>query len=82
MKLRENLVCPICEEGKLNLASRDLEFEYKGNKFTVSNQRVYECKECGESLFDSKDERELEKKLTDNRREIDGLLTSEEIRKN
>ena len=80
MQLIKGKVCSICEAGKLEVSYRDLEFEYKGNKFTVPNMKLYECDECEETLFDSKDERKLEKKLTDNRRIIDGLLTSQEIK--
>lgn len=81
MELRRGAVCPVCEEGALDEVRKDLDFEYKGEVRTISNQLIYECHTCGESLQNKKDRRTLEKLLTDSRRTIDGLLTSRQIRR-
>jgi len=73
-------ICPVCENGVLKLINRDLEFEYNNDKI-ILNREVWECSECKESFLQAKDEREAERILTDHRRKIDGLLTSEEIKR-
>jgi HTH-type transcriptional regulator / antitoxin MqsA len=80
MKLKEGMVCPVCEAGELKAVTKDVPFEYKGHGHVVGNVRGFDCPTCGESLWDERDEREIEKSLTDARRKIDGLLTSDEIR--
>ena len=81
MELRHGAVCPVCEEGALDEVRKDLEFEYKGKIRTISNQLVYECANCGESLQNKKERRILEKLLADSRRDIDGLLSSMRIKR-
>ena len=80
MKLRDGMLCPVCEAGKLKAVTKDVPFKYKGEAHIVKNVRAFECTTCGESLWDRRDEREIEKSLTDARRKVDGLLTSDEIR--
>jgi len=80
MKLRDGMLCPVCEAGKLKAVTKDVPFEYKGQELVVGNVRVFECTTCDESLWDEKDEREVERSLTDARRRIDHLLSSDEIR--
>ncbi|MDM8515891.1 type II toxin-antitoxin system MqsA family antitoxin [Desulfobacterales bacterium HSG16] len=76
---REGGTCPICEEGILSLIHKDIDFTYKGHTLHIQRQ-VFTCSSCEESFFQAKDEREIEKLLTDRRRRVDGLLTSDEIR--
>jgi len=80
MKLVNGMICPVCEAGHLKAVRKDVPFEYKGHRHVVANVRAYECELCGESLWDDHDEKKVERSLTDIRREIDGLLTSDEIR--
>jgi len=77
--LHENMLCPICEEGYLNLVHERLEYTYK-DRVTEVDTDLLKCSVCGESFVVSPSERELEKLLTDERRKVDGLLTSDEIR--
>ena len=49
-------------------------------KTIIPGRTVFTCQECEESFFDPKEQREIEKLLTDERRKIDGLLTSQEIK--
>lgn len=72
--------CSICAEGKLSEQIITEEFEYKSKKIRISNYHIYRCDECKEELVSPKTIRETEKILTDFRRGIDGLLTSDEIK--
>jgi len=80
MKFYRGMTCLVCETGSLELQKEDIEFEYKGKKTIIHNQEVFKCPECDESFLNPKDERMIEKFLTDERRKVDGLLTSDEIR--
>lgn len=80
MELRVDMLCPACENGKLNAISKDVPFEYKGVKHVIENIRAYECNVCDEVLWDERDERVIEKALTDIRRGIDIFLTDVTIK--
>lgn len=80
MRMNDGMMCPVCEKGTLQSAQKKIKFAYKGNELEIA-ARVFECNLCEESFWDNKDEREIERMLTDERRRIDGLLTSEEIKK-
>ncbi len=78
---KNNDQCPICGEGLLKKKIIQETFSYKGNYRTIENYIVYECSDCGESIVDPKTLKETEKIIRDFHREVDGLLTSEEIKK-
>lgn len=80
MRLQNGMVCPVCEAGEIRVTTKDLDFEYKGFRSTFPNRKAFECPVCGESFLDEREERALERSLTDARRRADGLLTSDEIR--
>jgi len=80
MRFQEGMICPVCEEGKLKASRKSVDFEYKGQKVTIEHARSFECPICGEAFWDEKDERQIERMLTDERRRVDGLLTSGEIK--
>jgi len=75
----EGSLCPICETEVLVLTRKEIEFEYKSEKLLIK-RNILECPKCEEAFFQSHDEGEIEKLLTDRRRKVDGLLTSDEIR--
>ncbi len=75
----EGGLCPVCEVGALALVNKEIEFDYKDNKMSFKRD-ILECETCRESFFQPHDEDEIEKALTDRRRKVDGLLTSDEIR--
>lgn len=81
MEFKEGMKCLICESGTLSPKEKALEFEYKDNKTVIPGRQMFECDLCGESFLNKKDEKELELLLSDARRQIDGLLTSSEIRR-
>ncbi len=80
MKFHHGMTCPVCEVGTLKLEREDMEFDYKGRRTVLRDQEVFKCHECDESFLDQKNERHVEKCLADERRRIDGLLSSDEIR--
>ena len=77
--IHEGNRCPTCEEGTLTRVTKEVEFTYKGDTLRLQRE-VLICPSCEEAFFSPQDEREIEKLLTDRRRRVDGLLTSEEIR--
>lgn len=72
--------CPICGSGKLSEKTVSEKFDYKDQTKTVSDYHVYVCNKCKEEIVDPKTLRVTEKVLTDFRRGVDGLLTSDEIK--
>ena len=81
MSLKDGMECPICEVGTLKRITRDETFNYKGKEIVVPNCTIYYCENCRDGLYEKKEEKRIEKILTDERRKIDGLLTSEEIKR-
>ena len=72
--------CPICGAGKLKKKIGMETFEYKGKTLVVPNYVTYVCPACGEAIVDSATLKESGKKLKDFQREVDGLLTGEQIK--
>jgi HTH-type transcriptional regulator / antitoxin MqsA len=72
--------CPICGAGKLKKKIGTETFEYKGKTLVIPNYITYVCPACGEAIVDSATLRESGKKLKDFQREVDGLLTGEQIK--
>jgi HTH-type transcriptional regulator/antitoxin MqsA len=77
---RTGSICPACVTGRLKATEKNLEFEYKGEKVVVADQKVFACNVCPEEFMNCTQSRKLEKLLTDHRRRVDHLLTSEEIK--
>ena len=77
--LYEGANCPVCDSCKLNLSKQITDFEYKGIK-TKIEKNVLSCDVCKEFFFRPNDEREIDKMLADERRKIDALLTTQEIK--
>ena len=80
MEFKKGMVCPVCESGSLGDKYEEVKFDYKGLPLIFPSEKVYACDRCGESFFDPKRNREIERELSDHRRQVDGFLTSEEIR--
>ncbi len=77
--LYEGANCPICESSQLKFSKKVTNFEYKGAQTKIEKD-VLKCNICEEFFFQPKDEREIDKILADKKREIDGLLTTKEIK--
>jgi len=73
-------ICPICQTGCLETTVKNKTFEYKGKSITIPNYKIYYCSVCEDGIVDNKTLKETEKILTDFRRKVDGLLTSDEIK--
>jgi len=80
LSLRKGDLCPICEEGNLQKAKRDVSFTYKGRAKVFETQKVLVCSLCGHEAFPKTTSENVEREVTDFRRVIDGLLTSRELR--
>lgn len=75
----ENKVCPICEEGVLTIREGRNETEYKGVKGSV--RFLYEeCNVCGSEQADAALSLKNKRLMIAFRKQVDGLLTGEEVR--
>ncbi|MFA5354613.1 MAG: type II toxin-antitoxin system MqsA family antitoxin [Thermodesulfovibrionales bacterium] len=72
--------CPICDMGTLKKECVSETFEYKGRKITIPDYIKYRCSECREAIVDNDTLRESGKILSDFKRQVDGLLTGEQIK--
>lgn len=72
--------CSICGEGVLSDQVVTEDFKYKGHILKIPNYHIFSCDVCGETLVSRETLKRTEKQLTDYRRKIDGLLTSDGIK--
>lgn len=72
--------CPICGAGSLKKKVGAESFEYKGETRTIPNYVTYACSKCGEAIVDRATLKESGKMLKDFQREVDGLLTGQQIK--
>jgi len=73
--------CPICGTEGMEKKKISSDFDYKGHKKTINGCEIIECKECGESFSTDETSKRMERIVRDFHREVDGLLTSEQIKK-
>ena len=78
--LAEGMHCAQC--GKLGLTFRRTphSFEYKGTTLTIKNYGVFACPACGEEYLDEPLLQETEPQIRNWQRQVDGLLTTDEIK--
>lgn len=75
-------ICPICEEGVLELAPPYTDtFEYHGEPLVVSGLESYVCPLCGADPIFTDQIKRNERRILEAKRQADGLLTGEEIRR-
>jgi HTH-type transcriptional regulator / antitoxin MqsA len=72
--------CPVCGTGALEKKIGTETFEYKGKTRKIPNYITYACAECGESVVENATLKKSGKVLKDFQREVDGLLTGEQIK--
>jgi HTH-type transcriptional regulator/antitoxin MqsA len=79
MKGKE-LVCPVCEKGRLTPQTYSEEFCHGGKVLRVDGLEGYQCDTCGADPVFEDQIRRGHAKYQDARRRADGLLTGSEIR--
>ena len=72
--------CPFCVDGKLTQGVKSLSFNYKGSSIKIDQPGLH-CSSCDEGIVNGSDIKATEKALHDFRANIDGLLTTDEVRK-
>ena len=70
--------CPVCN-GKLEHLKKDVIYEYKKEKTTISQPADY-CTSCKESFLSADDIKATKKDIVDFRRSVDHLLKTDEIK--
>ncbi|RLC19476.1 MAG: hypothetical protein DRI24_00340 [Deltaproteobacteria bacterium] len=78
---KDNDKCPICGEGILKRNVLDETFKYKGQEIVIPGYVVFKCGNCDESIVENETLKASEKVIRDFHRKVDGLLTSDEIKK-
>lgn len=71
--------CPICGSKNIEMQITSENFEYKGYEKTIDECEKIVCKDCEEAFFTNETSKRNEKIIRDFHREIDRLLTSDEI---
>ena len=71
--------CPVCGSKDLEIQTESEIFEYKGRKKTIEGCEKIVCNNCEEEFFTDATSKKNEKIIRDFHREVDGLLTSNEI---
>jgi putative zinc finger/helix-turn-helix YgiT family protein len=73
-------LCPECEKGHMRETSKDLIFTYKGHEQRFPNMKIFLCDVCGHERLPEKVQENIDKELTDLRRNVEGLLRSGELK--
>jgi HTH-type transcriptional regulator/antitoxin MqsA len=72
--------CPICGAGGLQKTVSTEPFEYKGQEILIPDYISYVCPKCGEAIVDPETLKKSGKMLKDFQRQVDGLLTGQQIK--
>jgi HTH-type transcriptional regulator/antitoxin MqsA len=72
--------CPFCESGTLEQKAITETYTYKGHAFEIE-QPSERCSECGEGILSGTDLEATDKQIREFQARVDGLLTSQEIRR-
>ena len=78
--LKNESICPLCEEGRLKEVRKNLIFTYKNRTKKFENENVLKCSVCDYESLSKEDNKKIEKELTDFRRSIDGLLLGNKLK--
>jgi len=79
--LKRGQLCPACQKGKLDEARKDLLFKYRNRTKKFQNEKVFKCNICDYEGLSLETNKRIEKELTDFRRKIDGLMTSDQLKR-
>jgi HTH-type transcriptional regulator/antitoxin MqsA len=72
--------CPVCTQGKLERGTQLQAFRYKGKTLRYEQPGAW-CTTCGEGILENADMNATERLLSDFRANLDGYLTSTEVRR-
>ena len=76
-----SLICPVCESGALQPHRYSDTFQHQGKNLVVDDLEGYLCPECGADPVFEDQIRRNHVRISDARREADGLLTGKQIRR-
>jgi putative zinc finger/helix-turn-helix YgiT family protein len=79
-ELKNGILCPLCDKGKLLEEKKDIVFRYKERKKNFENERAFVCDLCGYEGLSPEANKRIEKELTDFRRSVDGLFSCAELK--
>lgn len=80
-ELKVGDTCLVCGVGTLVLHKKDVTLRYQEHTTQLLDLEVLRCSECEEGFYRSASERRYNRAFSDLRRSVDGLLTSDEIKK-
>jgi len=72
--------CPVCAQGELERGARLQTFRYKGKTLRYQQPGLW-CSACREGILSNADMNATERLLADFRANLDGYLTSAEVRR-
>ncbi len=75
----EKQKCPICGNDLQKKIGTE-RFEYKGKEIFIPDYVAYECSDCGEAIVDPETLKKSGKMLKEFQRQVDGLLTGQQIK--
>ena len=78
--LKEGSLCPLCGGGKMSLVEESVTFKYKGKEKEAGGFQSFKCPSCEDGFLLKESKKRFKKEIMDFRREIEGLLTSDEIK--
>jgi HTH-type transcriptional regulator / antitoxin MqsA len=78
--LAEGMHCAQCGKPGLTFRRRPEIFTYKGTTLKIDNYGVFACPTCGEEYLDHPLIMETEPQIRNWQRQVDGLLTTDEIK--
>ena len=78
--LTEGMMCAQCGKRGLTFHRRSHVLEYKGSTLEIENYGAFICPTCGEEYLDDVLIQETEPQVPNWQRQVDGLLTIEEIK--
>lgn len=77
---RDELICPMCEEGHLTPATFEGDFKHNGDTIHVDALECFRCDACGADPVLEDQIRRNHRRIADAKRRSDGLLAGDEIK--
>lgn len=75
----QNTLCPMCDVGHLSPITYTMRIDYHGQPLVVEGLEANQCDTCGADPVLEDQIRRNQRRITDAKREVDGLLTGDEI---